>query len=1512
MKAMKIVREFIALTAMLSGMTSWAGDSVPFLLDTTDPLNTAPITYNSSWVGGDSSAEIVISADGTEIKRTTGEGGFMWAPTTAGKHTLTYTTFINGIAQEEVYTAMVFKDWKYTVSDDKATIVETTQKSGSVTIPSKIDGFPVVGLEDGLFAGSEDILTVTMPGNLVTKMSEIFPDSYEKLTRVTVSGEVSEIPQNAFTGCAALELFTIPDGVTMIGMNAFAGCSSLTVIIIPDSVHSLGVNAFDGCSSLDITTQNGFRLYKGWCLEYVGADATILNIPNGVIGIADGVFEGKTSLKEVTFPNSLRFIGADTFAGCTQLAELSLTDGIVEIGDGAFRDCTWVQNVKMPLSLERIGKAAFANCAYLPNIVCADGLEEIGVGAFSNCWRMTSVSIPASLDSVGRDAFWNCKNLGGVTVPAHVQPLAEMFPAAYSALSSIVIAEGETELCEGAFEGCAGVSKIDIPEAITDIPARAFKNCAGFDRVALPTGLLSIGDEAFSGCSKVGSLTLPESLTSIGARAFNGWALLDVVTIPDGVTFIGSGAFAGCAAVRQVRMPSNVATVSATFPDAYTEIVRVTIPNNSTGIIAGFLNGCTSITSFDIPLSVTEIGDNAFRGCNNLSGITLPDGLDKIGSYAFYGCTLINDLTIPFSVTSIANNAFGSCAQIRSVVISGEAGALSSLFPNAYQQIVSVTVIPGSEKLMNRIFAGCKSLKNVDIPTSVTEIGEGAFENCTTLTSVGIPSGVTVLGKGAFRGCSTLTEITLPNGLSVLEDEVFSGCSLLSAITIPESVGEISSKVFNGCTTLHSVKFVGNAPLADGESYTGVSSSLITYVPYASMGWDGISTSMALPEFWPAGYENTIEWWNPIRFDVTFDWNCGNDEADILEQVVDTTYLLPGVNPTREGATFAGWWTAKADGARITPASRVMLTTPHTLYAHWRMNTYSVVFDANGGIGAMEPMDLTVNKPAVLTACGFTRFDSAFAGWAIEPEGEVVYRDGVEVSNLTLESDAVVTLYAVWKPRTWTEGDYLNQPGFTFTSEGDEPWVTDAEVSHDGIGSLRSGAIGASSEYPNRTYSTIKTTVVGEGTGSFWWKVHCEEMDPEYGDWYDYAVFTVDGVEIAKIAGDTDWTKVTYSVTGAGEHELAWTFTRDDYDLEGAEWLNAAWLDELVWSPKMVALKFDAGGATGDVPEAISRQEGDTVLLPGVGNLVKGTDIFKGWSDGATLYIPGSEYTFGSEDETLTAIWEEKVWTLAEAADAVALVMTTGGAAGWTIDATSGYTNTMSVKSGSVTSGQESWIETKVKGAGILTFRWKVMGGAYRNQPFAYAKAQVDNTQIASDYLTDGWEEVVYEITGNNEHTIRWTYLRTSTRAADGDCAWIDAVVWTPAASSDITVDVDGDKNVVVPVSWVDKYESIVTSAGGDKAAALQRTAANGRKVWECFMLGVDPTKADDDFKITRFWMEDGKPMFEFSHSTDGAGNSFTPRIKAKGKAKLSDGWSDVPEGGNSAFRFFTVEVALP
>ena len=128
-----------------------------------------------------------------------------------------------------------------------------------------------------------------------------------------------------------------------------------------------------------------------------------------------------------------------------------------------------------------------------------------------------------------------------------------------------------------------------------------------------------------------------------------------------------------------------------------------------------------------------------------------------------------------------------------------------------------------------------------------------------------------------------------------------------------------------------------------------------------------------------------------------------------------------------------------------------------------------------------------------------------------------------------------------------------------------------------------------------------------------------------------------------------------------------------------------------------------------------------------------------------------------------------------------------------------GYADGNSAKSGAVTNGQSSWIEVAVSGAGTATFRWNVQGGAYRGNPFAYAKVEVDGTLEAQEHATDGWKEQTVEVEGTGSHTIRWTYMRTSSRTADGDCAWLDCFAWTPAPASGVSVDVGGGKSVTVP-----------------------------------------------------------------------------------------------------------------
>ena len=222
-----------------------------------------------------------------------------------------------------------------------------------------------------------------------------------------------------------------------------------------------------------------------------------------------------------------------------------------------------------------------------------------------------------------------------------------------------------------------------------------------------------------------------------------------------------------------------------------------------------------------------------------------------------------------------------------------------------------------------------------------------------------------------------------------------------------------------------------------------------------------------------------------------------------------------------------------------------------------------------------------------------------------------------------------------------------------------------------------------------------------------------------------------------------------------------------------------------------------------------------------------------------------------------------------------------------------------------------------MKGKGTLSFWWRVDCEPDPHGKFTYDRGImiIDGELVDRKDGITGWMPYSATFDAEGEHEVVWKYVSDGWLPEDegySGCMWVDGVTWIPAPSTDITIDVGNGKSVVVPVNWIDSYADIVAAAGGDKAAALQRTAANGRKVWECFMLGVDPTKADDDFKITRFWMENGEPKFEFSHSADGSGNSFMPRIKTKGKAKLTDSWQDVPVGGNSSFRFFTVEVELP
>ena len=106
-----------------------------------------------------------------------------------------------------------------------------------------------------------------------------------------------------------------------------------------------------------------------------------------------------------------------------------------------------------------------------------------------------------------------------------------------------------------------------------------------------------------------------------------------------------------------------------------------------------------------------------------------------------------------------------------------------------------------------------------------------------------------------------------------------------------------------------------------------------------------------------------------------------------------------------DGYTFAGW----------SPKSITTdLTGALTVTASWTANRYQIKYDANGGAGKMASTECVYDENANVATNGFVKSGCEFAGWAIEPEGEVVYEEGAEVTNLTVNQNGVVVLYAAW------------------------------------------------------------------------------------------------------------------------------------------------------------------------------------------------------------------------------------------------------------------------------------------------------------------------------------------------------------------------------------------------------------------------------------------------------------------------------------------------------------------
>jgi len=138
---------------------------------------------------------------------------------------------------------------------------------------------------------------------------------------------------------------------------------------------------------------------------------------------------------------------------------------------------------------------------------------------------------------------------------------------------------------------------------------------------------------------------------------------------------------------------------------------------------------------------------------------------------------------------------------------------------------------------------------------------------------------------------------------------------------------------------------------------------------------------------------------------LSFNTNGGTEISSISGKY-GATITSPD-NPTKQGYSFEGW------------NQSLPTTFPsenQSYEATWKPNTYTVIFDANGGTGTIENQIFTYDIPQKLNKNNFTKQNYDFDGWNTESNGSgISYKNEQEVSNLTDINNDEIILYAQWK-----------------------------------------------------------------------------------------------------------------------------------------------------------------------------------------------------------------------------------------------------------------------------------------------------------------------------------------------------------------------------------------------------------------------------------------------------------------------------------------------------------------
>lgn len=421
--------------------------------------------------------------------------------------------------------------------------------------------------------------------------------------------------------------------------------------------------------------------------------------------LPNSAFYGKTIVREIKLPNTLRTIDSHAFYNCYDLTTVNMPDSLRYINYAAFHQCYELSGaLVIPPKVSFIDSYAFYRCYKINSLTLSDSLVSIGSYSFEYCPLLSGqLIIPSRVTSMGYDTFEGTNytsaklltpvppstytggyfSMGPIAV-FYVLPEAKTLFRNDTRWNPYIIIGGDVPVKITANLTTAGtlgelvLQQVEYLKDVNDLTISGQMNEADMallknnfpDLISLNmknTNVTDLPNSHFQYRYYLRNVILPDSLLTMGVNVFYECNDLQEIIIPKKVKIINDNAFYDCEQLKSVSFPPTLTTIRHQAFGYNYQLTNLVLPDSLTEIANYAFHYCYEIDSVVIPSKVTNISYAAFNECTKLKYVKFPDKLTSIRSYAFQSCP-IDTLIFPTTLQTIEGYAFNNNPKLKHIV----------------------------------------------------------------------------------------------------------------------------------------------------------------------------------------------------------------------------------------------------------------------------------------------------------------------------------------------------------------------------------------------------------------------------------------------------------------------------------------------------------------------------------------------------------------------------------------------------------------------------------------------------------------------------------------------------------------------------------------------------------------------------------------------------------------------------------------------------------------------------